>query len=260
MKKNSSTRNAVRRESASQPDQLLADIAFVQIEEMIITRKLPPGSMISESQLAAEMEMGRTPVREALQRLRQIGFVEMLPRRGTLVAGVDIRQQLELLEVRRPLEELVVRMAALRATPEERTNLQRLAQQMVTAAERGDMEAWIRTGSVGRDSEVLESRLQQCHTTDLAAGTSAYPIRQRVGTTFEREDRRQTTTQCFVTTQAPARRHFARDARHAHDAIACRIRVRNVLDARIDDAVKRHAALCARECADAGQHKCCCNP
>jgi DNA-binding GntR family transcriptional regulator len=154
MKKNSSTRNSVRRESASQPDQLLADIAFAQIEEMIITRKLPPGSMISESQLATGMEMGRTPVREALQRLRQIGFVEMLPRRGTLVAGVDIRQQLELLEVRRPLEELVVRMAALRSTPEERTNLRRLAQQMVAAAERGDMEAWIRTGGEIHDAEV----------------------------------------------------------------------------------------------------------
>ncbi|MFT4065856.1 GntR family transcriptional regulator [Paraburkholderia sp.] len=69
MKKNSSTRNAARREAASPPDQLLADVAFVQIEEMIITRKLPPGSMISESQLAAEMDMGRTPVREALQRV-----------------------------------------------------------------------------------------------------------------------------------------------------------------------------------------------
>ncbi|WP_321931719.1 GntR family transcriptional regulator [Paraburkholderia guartelaensis] len=154
MKKNSSARKASQGEQASQPDQLLADVAFVQIEEMIITRKLPPGSMISESQLAAEMEMGRTPVREALQRLRQIGFVEMLPRRGTLVAGVDIRQQLELLEVRRPLEELVVRVAALRATPEEREHLRKLARQMITAAERGDMEAWIRTGGEIHDAEV----------------------------------------------------------------------------------------------------------
>jgi DNA-binding GntR family transcriptional regulator len=126
MRNSNSEKKASRHEEANPPEQLLADVAFVQIEEMIITRRLPPGSMISEGQLAVELEMGRTPVREALQRLRQIGFVEMLPRRGTLVAGVDIRQQLELLEVRRPLEELVVRMAALRATPEERTNLRRL--------------------------------------------------------------------------------------------------------------------------------------
>ncbi|OLL29204.1 hypothetical protein BTH42_23400 [Burkholderia sp. SRS-W-2-2016] len=154
MKKNGPTRNVSRTEPSNSPDQLLADVAFAQIEEMIITRKLQPGSMISESQLAADMEMGRTPVREALQRLRQIGFVEMLPRRGTLVAGVDIRQQLELLEVRRPLEELVVRMAALRATPEERADLKRLAQQMITAAKRNDMKAWITTGGEIHDAEV----------------------------------------------------------------------------------------------------------
>ncbi|NML31820.1 GntR family transcriptional regulator [Paraburkholderia antibiotica] len=154
MKKKSATTNIAPRASVNSPSQLLVDIAFERIEQMIITRKLPPGSMISESQLAAEMDMGRTPVREALQRLRQIGFVEMLPRRGTLVAGVDIRQQLELLEVRRALEDLVVRVAALRATPEERENLKRLAQQMTIAAKRGDMEAWIQAGGEIHDAEV----------------------------------------------------------------------------------------------------------
>ncbi|MBC8726345.1 GntR family transcriptional regulator [Paraburkholderia sp. 31.1] len=154
MRKSNSVKNAPKPEVINPPEQLLADVAFAQIEEMIIARRLPPGSMISESQLAVELEMGRTPVREALQRLRQIGFVEMLPRRGTLVAGVDIRQQLELLEVRRPLEELVVRMAALRATPEERTNLRRLAKVMAEAAERGNMEDWIRAGGEIHDAEV----------------------------------------------------------------------------------------------------------
>jgi DNA-binding GntR family transcriptional regulator len=154
MRKSNSNKNTPKPVVASPPEQLLADVAFAQIEEMIITRRLPPGSMISEVQLAAELEMGRTPVREALQRLRQVGFVEMLPRRGTLVAGVDIRQQLELLEVRRPLEELVVRMAALRATPEERSNLRKLSKVMAAAAERGNMEDWIRAGGVIHDAEV----------------------------------------------------------------------------------------------------------
>ncbi|WP_193101723.1 GntR family transcriptional regulator [Burkholderia sp. Z1] len=154
MKKTGSAKNVSRHKPSSPPDQLLADVAFAQIEEMIITRKLPPGSMISESQLAVEMEMGRTPVREALQRLRQIGFVETLPRRGTLVAGVDIRQQLELLEVRRPLEELVAQVAGVRATPEERTHLLKLAKEMMTAAERGDTKSWIRIGGEIHHAEV----------------------------------------------------------------------------------------------------------
>ena len=137
-----STRAISKLESVSAPEQLLVDVAFAQIEEMIITRRLPPGSMISEVQLSVELGMGRTPIREALQRLRQIGFVEMLPRRGTLVSGIDIRKQLELLEVRRPLEELMVRSAAVRATAEERVHLEQLAQLIIKAAEQENMDDW----------------------------------------------------------------------------------------------------------------------
>ncbi|WP_211441818.1 GntR family transcriptional regulator [Collimonas humicola] len=147
--------DASKPELMNAPEQLLTDVAFNQIEEMIITRRLPPGSMISEVQLSVELGMGRTPIREALQRLRQIGFVEMLPRRGTLVSGIDIRQQLELLEVRRPLEELVVRCATLRATSEERAHLQILAQRMIKAAEEENMDDWIRVGREIHEAEVL---------------------------------------------------------------------------------------------------------
>jgi DNA-binding GntR family transcriptional regulator len=142
-------------ETMNAPEKLLTDVAFNQIEEMIITRRLPPGSMISEVQLSVELGMGRTPIREALQRLRQIGFVEMLPRRGTLVSGIDIRQQLELLEVRRPLEELTVRCATLRATSEERAHLQELAQRMIKAAEEENMSDWIRVGREIHEAEAL---------------------------------------------------------------------------------------------------------
>src|SRR5580698_9293485 len=134
MRKNNSNKNTPKGEVASPPEQLLADVAFAKIEEMIITRRLPPGSMISEVQLAAELEMGRTPIREALQRLRQIGFVEMHPRRGTLVSATDVRQQLELLEVRRPLEEVVAQAAARRASDPEREALRVLGEKLHHAA------------------------------------------------------------------------------------------------------------------------------
>ena len=77
----------------------------------------------------------RTPIREALQRLKLEGYVEVHPRRGVQVRPVDILQQLKLLEVRRSLEELMARLAAQRATPEERANLRRLAQEIVKAAQ-----------------------------------------------------------------------------------------------------------------------------
>ena len=70
---------------------------------MIVTRQLRPGSMISENQLSEQLGCGRTPIREALQRLKFEGFVEIHARRGVLVAPIDVVKQLELLEVRRPL-------------------------------------------------------------------------------------------------------------------------------------------------------------
>ncbi|PMX27816.1 GntR family transcriptional regulator, partial [Pseudomonas sp. MPR-R2A7] len=83
---------------------------------MIITHRLAPGAMVSEGELGAELGLGRTPVREALARLKTIGFVEVHPRRGVLVTQVDIIKHLELLEVRRPLDETVARCAIARAT------------------------------------------------------------------------------------------------------------------------------------------------
>lgn len=101
---------------------------------MIVTRQLRPGSMISENQLSEQLGCGRTPVREALQRLKFEGFVEIHPRRGVLVTPIDVVKQLELLEVRRPLETLVARMAAVRAFDRERAEMRGLAQEIRAAA------------------------------------------------------------------------------------------------------------------------------
>ena len=59
-----------------------------------MTRRLVPGAMLSEADIAAELSMGRTPVREALARLAWIGFVEVHPRRGVQVANADIIRHL----------------------------------------------------------------------------------------------------------------------------------------------------------------------
>ena len=116
------------------PTESLAEAAYRVIEEKIVTRQLRPGSMISENQLSAQLGCGRTPIREALQRLKFEGFVEIHPRRGVLVAPIDVVKQLELLEVRRPLEDLIVRLAAVRALDRERTEMQLLATEICAAA------------------------------------------------------------------------------------------------------------------------------
>ena len=60
----------------------MAEGAYRAIEEMIVTRQLPPGTMVSENQLSEQLGCGRTPIREALQRLRFQGYVDIHPRRG----------------------------------------------------------------------------------------------------------------------------------------------------------------------------------
>jgi DNA-binding GntR family transcriptional regulator len=122
----------------------LAESAYDAIEQMIISRRLAPGAMISEGELGEELALGRTPVREALARLKTIGFVEIHPRRGVLVTQVDIIKHLELLEVRRPLDETVARCVIARATDTDIATLQCCVAGLLTAAGARDRESYFR--------------------------------------------------------------------------------------------------------------------
>ena len=105
----------------------LADQARETLEERIITLQLPPGSVWSELQLSEMVGIGRTPVREALQRLQADHLVRILPRLGAQITEINVTQQLLVLEVRRVLERLIAENAARRATPEERQQLLKMA-------------------------------------------------------------------------------------------------------------------------------------
>src|ERR1700744_5098663 len=122
----------------------LTDQAYSQLEEMITTLKLAPGTVLSEQALAKELHIGRTPVREALQRLWRDGLVVVLPRRGILVSEINLRSQLRLLETRRVLENLVAKLAAERATEEELQTFAELARNMRQAAQDSDDIAFMR--------------------------------------------------------------------------------------------------------------------
>jgi DNA-binding GntR family transcriptional regulator len=104
-----------------------ADQAFLDIERMIVLQDLPPGTLVSEKQLMERTGLGRTPVREALQRLARERLVEIHPNRGVLVPVASIEAQLKLLELRRTLEPFAVRLAALRATADQRSAARKLA-------------------------------------------------------------------------------------------------------------------------------------
>ena len=133
----------LRPRAMDEPTESLAGSAYRVIEELIVTQRLRPGSMISEKQLAEQLGCGRTPVREALQRLQFEGYVEIHPRRGVLVSPIDVVKQLELLEVRGPMENLVVRLAASRATAEERAGMRHLADEIRAAARAADAVSYL---------------------------------------------------------------------------------------------------------------------
>jgi len=99
---------------------------------------------VSELELSKSLGIGRTPIREALQRLAREGLVTILPRRGILVSEINVKRQLRLLEVRRALETLIARTAARRATDGERESLRELAEEFDRCAKSRDDVAFMR--------------------------------------------------------------------------------------------------------------------
>eukprot|EP00903_Cladosiphon_okamuranus_P000816 g814.t1 len=117
--------------------------AYDEIQRKIVIGDLKPNELLSENELSKELGCGRTPVREALQRLKFEGFVEVLPRRGILVTPVDVSRQLDLLETRRPLELQVVKLASRRAKEEERNKMLSLADALEDAIANEDRDRYL---------------------------------------------------------------------------------------------------------------------
>lgn len=122
----------------------LTDRAYRQLEELIVTLELKPGAVLSEAALAQRLGIGRTPIREALQRLAREGLVAILPRRGILVAEINVERQLKVLEVRREVERLIARVACRRASDEDCRTLAEIADGMDRAAQDNDDIAFMR--------------------------------------------------------------------------------------------------------------------
>ena len=136
------SRSSVQRATVSA--ETLTERAYRALEEEIVTLRLKPSQVLSEQMLSATFKIGRTPIREALQRLAREGLVAILPRKGILVSDINPRNQLLVLEVRRELERLLSRAGAERATKEQREQLQDIARGMDRASKANDDIAFMR--------------------------------------------------------------------------------------------------------------------
>mgnify|MGYP001178438846 FL=1 len=122
----------------------LSQQAYDKLEEMLVNLELKPGHIYSEKELTQIMGYGRTPLREALQKMSNIDLVEIIPRMGIKVSEIILYRQLAILEARRPLDELIAKCAARRGTEEQRDQLKMMATQMEKATKEKNVREYLR--------------------------------------------------------------------------------------------------------------------
>ena len=135
----------------------LAEKAYDLIEEMIVTLSLSPGTIFTEGELSQQLNIGRTPIREALQRLASDRLVVALPRRGMMVTEINFGDQLTLLETRKVLDRLIAGRVARLATKEQRDDLKHCAIEIRKSVSNDDLSEFMR-----RDRECDEIMEKAC--------------------------------------------------------------------------------------------------
>lgn len=133
------------------PVQSLSDRVYSELEEMLVTLQIQPGHVLSESELCAQLNVSRTPVGEALQRLAREGLVNVLPRRGIVVTEVNPLEHLKLLEIRREIARYSSRSAAKRSRPQEKQAMSAIAGKLIEAARTDDGQALLQADKAFHD-------------------------------------------------------------------------------------------------------------
>jgi DNA-binding GntR family transcriptional regulator len=110
--------------------ELLADRAYVELRDQIVSLAIPPGAPINEESLGRQLGLGRTPLREAIKRLALENLVAVYPRRGTFVTEINITDLAHISDVRVQLEGHAAYRAAQRLTPLQRDELDALVDEI----------------------------------------------------------------------------------------------------------------------------------
>jgi len=120
------------REGSPPASRLIADRAYFELRDRIVTLRLPPGAVLREDDLMRELDIGRTPLREAIKRLALEKLVAIQPRRGTRVTDVDVDDIAQVTEVRAELEGQAAQLAAARMDDDARGAASRLVAELET--------------------------------------------------------------------------------------------------------------------------------
>jgi DNA-binding GntR family transcriptional regulator len=125
-------------------NRLFADRAYHELRDRIVTLRLPPGTVLREDELMRELDVGRTPLREAVKRLALEDLVAVQPRRGTFVSPVEAADIVHITEVRAELEGYAAELAALRMSAETRVLAEQLLDEVDHLNESGDQDRLMR--------------------------------------------------------------------------------------------------------------------
>ena len=113
---------------------------YVALRDAIVSAALEPGRQLSENELAARLGVSRTPVREALQRLREERLVAVVPQLGTFVTRISTDAVSDAQFVREALECAAIKEAAPRATAEHVAELEQIVERQTHAEGNGDFD------------------------------------------------------------------------------------------------------------------------
>ena len=122
-------------------DGLIAERAYAEMRERIVTLRLPPGTLLREDELMSELGIGRTPLREAVKRLALENLVAVQPRSGTFVTSVDAADIVHISEVRAELEAQAANLAAQRMDDAQRERAEAMLEEVRTLEQAADADA-----------------------------------------------------------------------------------------------------------------------
>ncbi|MFT7474519.1 MAG: DNA-binding GntR family transcriptional regulator [Verrucomicrobiales bacterium] len=144
--------------AGTEPESL-GEQAYMALRQKIVRLDFAPGDVLREDELQTTLGLGRTPIREALQRLQREHFVTVIPRRGMFVSGIEVSELSMLFETRAVLEPYAARLASLRGT----------------TANWDEMEATLaRTTEPGLDDEDQLALDRRCHEIIWAASGNRF--------------------------------------------------------------------------------------
>ena len=124
-----------------EPKLLSEDIAQ-SIKTAIIKGKFKPGEKIPEGELAESMGISRTPLREAFRKLENEGFIQIIPRKGAVVADIDADEAISLYEIKSTLEGLAARLAAKNMKPKDISKLEKINDELKELIDKNDLESF----------------------------------------------------------------------------------------------------------------------